>query len=406
MRTSNTTKPHRSGYWVTFAIFALFLASSGAPTALYPRYADLWHLSAGALTVAFGVYAIALLLALLLLGGLSDAVGRRPVIEGALVVLGASLVVFIVADGYVWLLVARVLAGLAAGLITAGASAAMLDLEPVNRPGTAALGNATGAMGGQAAGVLVSALLVQYAAHAMTLVYEILISGGAVLAAVYLLRADETVPLRSPYVIRLKLGVPRPAMAAFLAVLPCLIATWALASLYMSLGPEIVSDLLGNDSVVLAVSAPALLQLSGTVSAILLRRRPPHTRMLTGSGALALGSALTAVALGLRDVPIFYASVAAAGLGFGVAFSGALQTLIGLSDVSARATLVATVYVVAYLSFSVPAVVAGFVSISIGLLTTSTIFSAAVAGLSLISFAAIRRTTNSQSARTLIPIRS
>ena len=64
-------------------------------------------------------------------------------------------------------------------------------------------------MGGQAAGVLVSALLVQYAAHAMTLVYEILISGGAVLAAVYLLRADETVPLRSPYVIRLKLGVPR-----------------------------------------------------------------------------------------------------------------------------------------------------------------------------------------------------
>ena len=52
-------------------------------------------------------------------------------IEGALVVLGASLVVFIVADGYVWLLVARVLAGLAAGLITAGASAAMLDLRPV-----------------------------------------------------------------------------------------------------------------------------------------------------------------------------------------------------------------------------------------------------------------------------------
>ena len=129
----------------------------------------------------------------------------------------------------------------------------------------------------------------------------------------------------------------------------------------------------------LAVSAPALLQLSGTVSAILLRRRPPHTRMLTGSGALALGSALTAVALGLRDVPIFYASVAAAGLALGVP-SGALQTLIGLSDVSARATLVATVYVVAYLSFSVPAVVAGFVSISIGLLTTSTIFSAAVAG--------------------------
>lgn len=126
--------------------------------------------------------------------------------------------------------------------------------------------------------------------------------------------------------------------------------------------------------------------------------------MLTGSGALALGSALTAVALGLRDVPIFYASIAVAGLGFGVAFSGALHALIGLSDAGARATLVATVYVIAYLSFSVPAVVAGFVSISVGLLTTSTIFSAVVAGLSLISFAAIRRTTSPKSARAQSPV--
>jgi MFS family permease len=403
MKTSNTTKPHHSGYWATFAIFALFLASSGAPTALYPRYAEVWHLSAGALTIAFGVYAIALLVALLLFGDLSDAVGRRPVIGGALVVLGASLVVFVVADGYVWLLVARVLAGLAAGLITASASAAMLDLEPVNRPGTAALANATGAMGGQAAGVLMSALLVQYAPHPMTLVYEILIIAGAVLGAVYLLRAKETVPVRSRYVIRLELGVPRPAMAAFLAALPCLIATWALASLYMSLGPNVVGDLLGNHNVMLAVSAPALLQLSGTVSAIVLRGRLPRTRMLTGSGALALGSALTAVALGLRDVPIFYVSVAVAGLGFGVAFSGALQTLIELSDAGARATLVATVYVIAYLSFSLPAVVAGFVSISVGLLTTTTIFSSVVAGLSLVSFAATHQSTSPQSARVLDP---
>ena len=404
--TSNTTKPHRSGYWVTFAIFALFLAASGAPTALYPRYADVWHLSAGPLTIAFGVYAIALLLALLILGDLSDAVGRRPVIGGALVVLGTSLVVFIVAGGYVWLLVARVLAGLAAGLITASSAAAMLDLEPVNRPGAASLDNATGAMGGQAAGVLVSALLVQYAPHPMTLIYAILIVIGAVLAVVYLLGVDETVRVRSPYVIRLELGVPRPAMAAFLAALPCLIATWAIASLYMSLGPDIVSDLLSNDNAVLAVSAPALLLVSGTVFAILLRARSPRSRMLTGSGVLALGSALTAVALGLRDVPIFYASVAVAGLGFGVAFSGALQTLIALSDPGARAALIATIYVVAYLSFSVPAVVAGFVSISLGLLPTSTIFSAVVAGLSLASFVATRRTTGTTSTRPQGPVQA
>jgi hypothetical protein len=92
-----------------------------------------------------------------------------------------------------------------------------------------------------------------------------------------------------------------------------------------------------------------------------------------------------------------------AGLGFGVAFSGALQTLIELSDAGARATLVATVYVIAYLSFSLPAVVAGFVSISVGLLTTTTIFSSVVAGLSLVSFAATHQSTSPQSARVLDP---
>jgi predicted MFS family arabinose efflux permease len=388
---SNSTRSQRLGFGVTLGIFVLFLASSGAPTALYPRYADRWHLSAGALTIAFGVYAIALLLALLLLGDLSDAIGRRSVIGGALTVLGASLVVFIFADGYTSLLLARVLAGVAAGLITASASAALLDFEPADRPGTAALANATGAMGGQAAGVLASGLLVQYAPHPMTLVYEILTGVGAVLAAIYLVRVAETVPQRSHYVIRLELGVPRPAMAAFLAALPCLIATWALASLYMSLGPDIVGELTGDDNTALAVTAPALLLLCGVMSAVGLRARTPRVRMLTGSGLLTLGSALTAVALALRDIPTFYASIAVAGLGFGVAFAGALQSLIALSEPDARATLVATIYVVAYLSFSVPAVIAGFASIPVGLLTTSTIFSAIVAGLSLISFAATRR---------------
>ena len=47
----------------------------------------------------FGVYAVALLLALLTVGGLSDFVGRRPVLVGALGLLTASMIVFANADG-------------------------------------------------------------------------------------------------------------------------------------------------------------------------------------------------------------------------------------------------------------------------------------------------------------------
>ena len=377
-----------TGFALTLAIFVLFLAASGAPTPLYARYAQFWSLSAGALTVAFGVYAIALLTALLLFGDLSDAVGRRPVIVGALVVLVAGLLLFLVADGYVWLLAARALSGVAAGLMTAAASAALIDLEPSARPGLATLANVTGAMGGQAAGVLGSALLVQFAPRPTTLVFDVLVGLAAVLGAGYLLGVEETVRGRTPFRVRLSLGVPPPALAAFVAALPCLIATWSLSSLYLSLGPDIDATLLKDEGALASVSAPALLLLAGCASAIGLRHRPPRDRMLLGSGLLALGSALTALGLGTRDVPVFYASIAVAGLGFGVAFSGALQSLISLADDDSRAELVATVYLVAYLSFSVPAVIAGFASAPLGLLTTGVIFSGVIAALCLVSLLA------------------
>ena len=388
------TSPPRSkvpGFTLSLAVFVLFLAASGAPTPLYTRYAQVWHLSAGALTVAFGVYAIALLTALLLFGDLADAIGRRPVIIGALLVLLASLVLFLLADGYGWLLAARAVSGVAAGLMTAAASAALLDLEPSARPGLATLANVTGAMGGQATGVLGSAVLVQFAPRPTTLVFDVLVGLVAVLAVGYLLGVEETVTDRTPFTVRVTLGVPGPARAAFLAALPCLVATWALSSLYLSLGPDIDAALLKHPGAVVAVSAPALLLLAGCTSAIGLRHRAPRERMLAGSGLLALGSALTVLALGTRDVPLFYASIAIAGLGFGIAFSGALQTLIALAADDARAELVATVYVVAYLSFSLPAVVAGFASAPLGLLTTGVIFSAAVAGLCLLSLLATWR---------------
>jgi MFS family permease len=119
-----------------------------------------------------------------------------------------------------------------------------------------------------------------------------------------------------------------------------------------------------------------------------LRHRQPRDRMLIGSSLLALGSALTALALEHVRLPSSTRAIAISGLGFGVAFSGALQSLIALAADDARAELVATVYVVAYLSFSLPTVIAGFASAPLGLLTTGVIFSAVVAGLCLLSLLA------------------
>src|SRR5712691_12628278 len=91
----------RTSFWIVATTFGLFLFAAAAPSPLYAVYAAMWQFSAGALTEVFAVYAIALLVALLFTGALSDFVGRRPVILGALVIQLASLLLFLFASDIV-----------------------------------------------------------------------------------------------------------------------------------------------------------------------------------------------------------------------------------------------------------------------------------------------------------------
>src|SRR6266849_4408326 len=110
---------HAASFWLLATVFAFFLFAAGAPSPLYVVYEAMWHFSSLTLTAIFGVYALALLAALLTTGRLSDHLGRRPVVLLALVVQIVSMVAFIAARGVGMLFAARVLQGLGTGLATA-----------------------------------------------------------------------------------------------------------------------------------------------------------------------------------------------------------------------------------------------------------------------------------------------
>ena len=67
-------------FWLLATLLALLSAASSTPSPLYAVYAAQWHFSSITLTAIFGVYALALLAALLTTGRLSDHLGRRPVV--------------------------------------------------------------------------------------------------------------------------------------------------------------------------------------------------------------------------------------------------------------------------------------------------------------------------------------
>src|SRR4051812_31554863 len=102
-RVSNAQAASAKPSWVLGAVAmtafsfvgaALVSASSSAATPLYRLYQQSMHLTPLMVTLVFAVYAICLLFALLTVGGLSDYVGRRPVILGGLLLNAAAMIVF------------------------------------------------------------------------------------------------------------------------------------------------------------------------------------------------------------------------------------------------------------------------------------------------------------------------
>ena len=92
-----------------------FLAASAAPTPLYATYQRAWGVSPLTTTVVFGIYAVALLSALLTVGRLSDHIGRRPVLLVGIAGQILALMVFADAHSVLALMAARIIQGLATG---------------------------------------------------------------------------------------------------------------------------------------------------------------------------------------------------------------------------------------------------------------------------------------------------
>src|SRR5207248_3538921 len=115
-------------------VLGALLFASSVPSPLYVVYQREWGFSAITLTSVFAVYALALLGALLVVGSISDHVGRRPTLLAALAVEIVAMLAFAGASGVRWLLVARILQGVATGTALGAISAALLDLQPRAKP--------------------------------------------------------------------------------------------------------------------------------------------------------------------------------------------------------------------------------------------------------------------------------
>jgi MFS family permease len=99
----------------------------------------------------------------------------------------------------------------------------------------------------------------------------------------------------------------------------------------------------------------------------------------------------TLVALAATSAPLLFGSAVVTGFGFGAAFLGAIATITAGVAPGHRAGLLAAVFVVGYLAFSIPAIAAGIAAGHAGLTRTTEVYGAAVVVLALVAVAALLR---------------
>lgn len=370
------------------SIVVSFLAASAAPTPLYQHYDAIWGGGALTTTIAFAIYAGAVLVGLLFLGEVSNHVGRKPVILAALAAQSVAMVLFATADSFTPLLIGRVIQGLATGAALGSLGAAMIDTH--RERGTLASGVAPGA--GTGLGSLLAALVVGYLPWPTHLIYLVLLGVFAIQAigAVRLREVGHHAPgLLSD--LRPQVAVPRAARAAFLSVAPVLFSVWALAGFYGSLGPSLMRELADSTSVTLGGVGLFLLAGVASLATVALRNLDTERTMVLGITALITGVLGTVVAIEAGSIDIYLVATAVAGIGFGSGLQGGIRTVVPLATAAERTGLLSAVYVVSYLGLGAPAVVAGFlVSRGLDLENVSVGYAAALIVLALIAGASLR----------------
>ncbi|MFF0044359.1 MFS transporter [Streptomyces mirabilis] len=388
-RSTASSRPiqPKAAFYVLASILVSFLAASSAPTPLYATYQAEWDFTPITTTIVFGVYAIAVLSGLLVLGKLSDHVGRRPVLITAIAAQAAAMLMFSIAGGVDTLLIARVVQGLSTGAALGAVGAAMMD---INRPrGTVANAFAPGL--GTATGSLVSGFVVQYLPAPTHLIYLGLFAVFAAQAFAVIL-IDETVSREPGALATLvpDIRLPRSVRAAVTAAAPVLFAVWALAGFYGSLGPALVRTLVGSTSAVYGGLGLFVLAGIAALSALALHKTRATTVMYTGIAALIVGVALTLLSIRLEWPALFFAGTAVAGVGFGSGFQGGIRTVMPLAKAHESSGVLSLLFVVSYLGLGVPSVGAGVLVVhGGGLIPTSEEYGGLVIALALLALGAL-----------------
>ncbi len=342
--------------WLRVAA-AMFAVGWGANqfAAMLQVYRDEDGASAEAVTALFGAYAVGLIPALLIVGPISDRIGRRRIMRPVLVLSTMATLILIVGGDHMWLLLlGRLAAGVASGAAFAPGTAWIKELTADRPPGTGARRATLALSGGFGTGPLVAGVcgqwlpaptLVPYLPHLVIMGAAIAISWSAPEPAIRRSadeprrRRDVWGAVRSrPFLLGVTLTAPWVfgAAATSFATLPT----------FVDIGTAPIA----------VIGALAGLTLWTGVAAQPIGRRigDPRLTIVVGLLAAALGLATGIVLEATGQAWIVVPAAMLLGAAYGLILVGGLTVVEGLANPGDLGALNALFYSLTYTGFAAP----------------------------------------------------
>ncbi|MET8947849.1 MFS transporter [Streptomyces sp. NPDC004542] len=367
---------------VAFA-FWITMAGTTAPTPLYPLYGEAFGFTPFTVTVVFAVYALGVVLGLLTFGRLSDQVGRRPVLVAATLLSVCAAAVFLVAQDLAAVLIARVISGFSAALVTGAATASLaerLGQHSRIKPATLAL---FANMGGLACGTLLAGILADLAPSPLRTPWVVMLALAAVGTVGVLVNGESSghrtgfslqfQPLHVPAEIRSDFLRSAMAGGAGFAVLGVLTAV---TGLFLGGVLNETSHSLTGLVVFIAFACTAFGQL-------LVRTLKPARALPLACVGLIVAAGLIGAAMASSTLAPLLVGAAVNGLATGVAVGHGIGSITTRSAPQHRGASVSTFFAILYSMLAVPAIGVGVLIRETSLRPAGETFSAVVAALAL-----------------------
>jgi MFS family permease len=385
-----------------FAVVSLVVAFAavGSTIPLFNIYRAEEGFTNAGISMTVVAYSAATLTTLLVLGRLSNHLGRRPtsIASLCLLLIGCLLLLKVHAIGI--LISGRLLMGLGAGLASSSLTSYVVDAAPARPAWLAAVASSQTVLLGLAIGAVGSGALVQFGPWPRELIF-IVAACILIVCVAFVAVSPETATTRPGAWRSLRPRVRVPARVRHLLPVAAAVflATWATGAFYQAFVPALVEDQLHSRSpLVIGLVFAAYMGPSG-VGAVLGGRFGAAGGQRFGMAVFSAGwiGIITSVASG--TLVLFIAATIVAGASQGIAMNAAIRGLLHGSSLADRAQIFSAIYLLCYSSAAIPALISGELSNTFSLRQISLAYGVLALGATLFTILAARdpRTAKAES---------